>query len=86
MVKKMKRLGLTVRQFQDFTPTPGTLSTAMYLSELHRDRDIAIEVARKQAARNRQRTIIERGFFRKETPPGKHESKPRLSARKKRRH
>jgi len=86
MVKKMKRLGLTVRQFQDFTPTPGTLSTAMYLSELHRDRDIAIEVARKQAARNRQRTIIERGFFRKETPPGKHESKPRSSARKKRRH
>ena len=36
MVKKIKRLGLTVRQFQDFTPTPGTLSTAMYVSGRHR--------------------------------------------------
>lgn len=62
LVSKMKRLGLTVRQFQDFTPTPGTLSTAMFVSGRHRDRNMLIPVARKQAERNRQRKIIERGF------------------------
>lgn len=62
LVSKMKRLGLTVRQFQDFTPTPGTLSTAMYVSGRHRDRNMLIPVARNQAERNRQRKIIERGF------------------------
>jgi uncharacterized radical SAM protein YgiQ len=62
MVKKMKRLGLTVRQFQDFTPTPGTLSTAMYVSGRHRDKDGDILVARNHSERLRQRQIIERGF------------------------
>ncbi len=36
MVQKLKNLGVTVRQFQDFTPTPGTISTAMYVSQIHR--------------------------------------------------
>ena len=62
MVQKMKRLGLTVRQFQDFTPTPGTLSTAMYVSGRHRDRDADIQVARNRSERMSQRQIIERGF------------------------
>jgi uncharacterized radical SAM protein YgiQ len=62
MVQKLKRLGLTVRQFQDFTPTPGTLSTAMYVSGRHRDRDADIQVARNHSERQRQRQIIERGF------------------------
>lgn len=62
MVQKMKRLGLTVRQFQDFTPTPGTLSTAMYVSGRHRDKNADIYVARNKAERLRQRRIIERGF------------------------
>ncbi len=65
MVEKMKRLGLMVRQFQDFTPTPGTLSTAMYVSRRHRDKDTAIPVARNQAERKRQRQIIEQAFLRK---------------------
>ena len=63
LVRKMKRLGLSVRQFQDFTPTPGTISTAMYVSGRHRDKNISIPVARNQAERNRQRRIIEQGFM-----------------------
>jgi uncharacterized radical SAM protein YgiQ len=75
MVQKMKRLGLTVRQFQDFTPTPGTLSTAMYVTGRHRDKDTDIPVVRNQAQRLRQRRIIERGFagnrisVRQQSPP-----------------
>ena len=65
MVKKMRRLGLTVRQFQDFTPTPGTLSTAMYVSGRHRDKDSPISVPRNQADRIQQRRIIEREFSQK---------------------
>lgn len=78
MVKKMKRLGLTVRQFQDFTPTPGTLSTAMYVSGRHRDKDRPITVARNQADRTRQRRIIEQEFS------GKSKSSNRLQAAKQR--
>jgi uncharacterized radical SAM protein YgiQ len=63
MVRKMKKLGLTVKQFQDFTPTPGTLSTAMHVSATHRDKNVEIEVARNQAERSRQRKIIENGFI-----------------------
>lgn len=67
MVKKLKQLGLSIRQFQDFTPTPGTLSTAMYVSQIHCDTGNPIEVARNQAERNRQRRLIERAFFQKNT-------------------
>ena len=63
MVRKMKQLGLTVKQFQDFTPTPGTLSTAMHVSAIHRDKNVEIEVARNQAERMRQRKIIENEFI-----------------------
>ncbi|MGI9536686.1 MAG: YgiQ family radical SAM protein [Desulfocapsaceae bacterium] len=74
MVKKMKLLGLTVRQFQDFTPTPGTLSTAMYVSGRHRDRDSPIAIARNQADRTRQRRIIEQEFSGKSNPSKRHRS------------
>jgi uncharacterized radical SAM protein YgiQ len=67
MVQKMKRLGLSVRQFQDFTPTPGTLSTAMFVSGRHRDKDEDIPVVRNHSERLSQRQIIERGFAVKRT-------------------
>ena len=70
LVQKMRALGLTVRQFQDFTPTPGTLSTAMYVSGRHRDRDMEIPVVRNKAERLRQRRIIERGFSGKRSSAG----------------
>lgn len=60
MAKTLKKLGLELRQFQDFTPTPGTLATAMYVTGLHRDTEKAIFVARGQSERTKQRRILER--------------------------
>lgn len=60
LAKKLKELRLTVRQFQDFTPTPGTLSTAMFVSERHRDRpDVRIYVAKRRSERMAQRNVLE---------------------------
>jgi len=64
MVQKLKNLGVTVRQFQDFTPTPGTISTAMYVSQIHRKTGAPIEVATTQRERMAQRRLIETAFFR----------------------
>jgi uncharacterized radical SAM protein YgiQ len=75
LVNKMKRLGLTLHQFQDFTPTPGTLSTAMYVSGLHRDRDRKIFVPRNQTERRRQRQIIEQAFLKKSKHRSDHRSR-----------
>ncbi len=55
----LKRLRLKVRQFQDFTPTPGTISTAMYVTGLHRDTGNPIPVARNRRERMAQRRILE---------------------------
>ncbi len=63
MIKKLQGLELDIRQFQDFTPTPGTLSTAMYVTGIHPIKETVIEVARNQAERNRQRKLIEEAFF-----------------------
>jgi radical SAM superfamily enzyme YgiQ (UPF0313 family) len=62
LVKDLRKLGLTVRKFQDFTPTPGTLSTAMFVTGLHPKTKKKIQVARNQAERAEQRKIIEKGF------------------------
>jgi uncharacterized radical SAM protein YgiQ len=56
----VNRLGLPIRQFQDFTPTPGTLSTAMYVSGCDRDTGRPIHVARKASERKAQRQQLER--------------------------
>lgn len=57
---KIKKLGLPMRQFQDFTPTPGTISTAMYVSGLDRDTGKTIHVARNDKERRAQRLILEK--------------------------
>jgi uncharacterized radical SAM protein YgiQ len=59
MAKKLEKLGLNVRQFQDFTPTPGTLSTAMYVTSLHRDTNKPLFVPRNQSDKRQQRKILE---------------------------
>lgn len=56
---KAGRMGLTVRQFQDFTPTPGTLSTAMYVSGLDRHTLEPIFVPRGRIERRLQREALE---------------------------
>lgn len=60
MTAKLRALDLPVRQFQDFTPTPGTLSTAMYVTGLDRDGERSIPVARHQGERKEQRDLLER--------------------------
>jgi radical SAM superfamily enzyme YgiQ (UPF0313 family) len=52
-------MGLSVRQFQDFTPTPGTISTAMYVCGLDRYNRKPIYVAYHAKERMRQRHILE---------------------------
>ncbi len=59
MAKTLGQLGLELRQFQDFTPTPGTLATAMYVTGLHRDTRKPIYVARNKNERMKQRKILE---------------------------
>jgi radical SAM superfamily enzyme YgiQ (UPF0313 family) len=60
MAKTLQKLGLELRQFQDFTPTPGTLATAMYVTGLDRDSGKAIYVARDKNERMKQRRILEK--------------------------
>ncbi|MCB2181483.1 MAG: YgiQ family radical SAM protein [Desulfobulbaceae bacterium] len=60
LAAKVRELGLMVKQFQDFTPTPGTLSTAMFVSGLDRDTLKPLYVALKDADRRKQRQVLER--------------------------
>ncbi len=59
MKRRLLRLKLPIRQFQDFTPTPGTLSTAMYVTGLDRYRKRPIYVAKKRRQRMAQRRVLE---------------------------
>lgn len=65
LVKRMDALGLSIRQFQDFTPTPGTLSTAMQVSGLTLDgKTVHIP---SPSEKIKQRRIIERTFQRRKS-------------------
>ena len=59
MKKRLRQLRLPVRQFQDFTPVPGTLSTAMYVTGLDRYKKEPIFVAKGRRDRAAQRKILE---------------------------
>lgn len=61
MAVRLRDMGLAVRQFQDFTPTPGTLATAMYVTGLDRDTKKKIYVARNANERRAQRLAVEKG-------------------------
>ncbi|MBM9605127.1 YgiQ family radical SAM protein [Desulfopila inferna] len=63
LVDTFKKLELPIRQFQDFTPTPGTLSTAMFVSGLDRDRKKIIIPSASQ--RSRQRAHLETAFHKR---------------------
>lgn len=68
LVQDLKALRLPVRTFQDFTPTPGTLSTAMYVTGLHRENKRPLFVARNAMERKKQRDILEKEFLNKPLP------------------
>lgn len=71
LARKLKKLDLELRQFQDFTPTPGTLATAMYVTGLHRDTEKPIFVARGQSERMKQRLILEQQLRTRQPAPKK---------------
>ncbi len=62
LVRDMRALKLPVRKSQDFTPTPGTLSTAMFVTGLRRDTRKPLFVPRNASEKKRQRDILEREF------------------------
>ncbi len=64
LAQDMQKLGLQTRKFQDFTPTPGTLSTAMYVTGLAPGSKQPLHVPRKQSDRLQQRRVLERCFHR----------------------
>jgi len=57
MAEKLARAGLSPEAAQDFTPTPGNLSTAMYFCGISPDGK-KIPVAKGKTARRRQREIL----------------------------
>ena len=59
LANDMGKLGLPLKQFQDFTPTPGTLSTAMYVTGLSRIDKKPIYVAKNSSERMKQRKLLE---------------------------
>ena len=59
LAQKAKGLDLPTRQLQDFTPTPGTLATAMYVTGFDRDTMKPIHVARGSRERRQQRKALE---------------------------
>ncbi len=65
LTQDMHKLGLQVRKFQDFTPTPGTLSTAMYVTGLKPGSNQPLTVPRKQSDRQQQRRIVEQSLQQK---------------------
>jgi len=68
MAARLGALGLAVRQFQDFTPTPGTISTAMYVTELDREKKERLFVAKKDSERRAQRQVLDSRIAGPETP------------------
>jgi uncharacterized radical SAM protein YgiQ len=57
MARRLHDLSLPATDVQIFTPTPGTLSTAMYVSEMSPDRR-AIPVEKRMSALVRQKAIL----------------------------
>jgi len=69
LAKVVKKEGLEVRQFQDFTPTPGTISTAMYVTGLDRDTGKPLFVAKNHNERQAQRQVLEGITLRRKINP-----------------
>jgi radical SAM superfamily enzyme YgiQ (UPF0313 family) len=69
LARSIKRNALQARQYQDFTPTPGTLSTAMYVSGRDRDTLKPIRVAKGATERQRQRQELEKISGRRKSRP-----------------
>ena len=85
LARDLKNLGLEVKAFQDFTPTPGTLSTAMYVTECDAETKKKIFVPKNSTARKAQRNIIEKEFLQNWNNRKNSVSKPKKTTMKKKR-
>ena len=54
----LKKLGLKVEQVQDFTPTPGTLSTCMYYTGMDPESGKVLHVARSDREKGLQKALL----------------------------
>jgi uncharacterized radical SAM protein YgiQ len=54
----LKKLGMKVEQVQDFTPTPGTLSTCMFYSGINPENKKAVFVARSDREKGLQKALL----------------------------
>lgn len=54
----LKRLGLIVEQVQDFTPTPGTLSTCMFYTGIDPESDRCLHIARSDREKGLQKALL----------------------------
>ena len=71
LVADLRVLNLSPRTFQDFTPTPGTLSTAMYVTGKDPRTSKSIPVPRNRSERMRERKILEACLNHHGGPPRK---------------
>lgn len=88
LANDLKKLGMRVQAFQDFTPTPGTISTAMYVSEKSAIDKKKIFVPKKTLERQAQRRIVEKEVLqqgkgtRKNQPHKTHSKKKHFSKKR----
>lgn len=54
----LRKLGLKVEQVQDFTPTPGTLSTCMFYTGMDPDSGKALHVAKSDREKGLQKALL----------------------------
>lgn len=67
LAKDMQKLGLQIRKPQDFTPSPGTLSTAMYVTGLKPGSKKPLNVPKNQSERSEQRRVLQQSLQRRDT-------------------
>lgn len=63
LCRDLQKLGLKVRAFQDFTPTPGSISTAMYVAERSSLDKSSLFVPKHQNDKQAQRNIVEKDLL-----------------------
>lgn len=61
LAKYIKQMGHMPEQVQDFYPTPGSLSTAIYYTEINPYTGKPVYVAKKQKEKNMQRALLQFG-------------------------
>lgn len=59
LAEYIKEMGYTPEQVQDFYPTPGSLSTAMYYTEMNPLTNEKVYVAKTQKEKNMQRALLQ---------------------------